>query len=110
MNKQINFKNHKNKIYMVLQYMKKQHFTSLKRSWDKRIIEQLISYRVLDPYQISYNKLNVGWMKDLCIEKNHKILGKKARNNCYVPRVKGESLKDAENPEAPKRKNDIFNH
>lgn len=49
-------------------------------------------------------------MKDLCIEKNHKILGKKARNNCYVPRVKGESLKDAENPEGPKRKNDIFNH
>lgn len=49
-------------------------------------------------------------MKDLCIEKNHKILGKTARNNCYVPRVKGESLKDAENPEGPKRKNDIFNH
>lgn len=46
-------------------------------------------------------------MKDSCIEKNHKILGKKARNNCYVPRMKGESLKDTENPEAPQRKNDI---
>lgn len=47
-------------------------------------------------------------MKDLCIEKNHKILGKKARNNFYVPRLKGESLKDAENPEAPRRM--TFNH
>lgn len=79
MNKQINFKNHKNKIHVVLQYMKKQHFTSLKRSWDKRIIGQLTSYRMLDPYQISYNKSNVSWMKDLCIEKNHKILGKKGK-------------------------------